>query len=277
MPIGPTFTRAQLEIHASGKISEIYGERFAPQDSFRRQVRMPEPPLLLADRITGLDAELGSMGLGTIWSETDVVEDAWYMHQGHMPAGIMIESGQADLMLISYLGVDFTNRNDRVYRLLGCELTYSSGLPTAGDTLSYDIHMDGHATQGDIRLMFFHYDCRIDGAIRLRVREGQAGFFTDAELADSDGCLWSAEDEPPAADLRLDQPAAVCSKTNFSIADVEAFSRGVSSNALAKALSAAYRIRVRRESKPVRCNCWARFPNLIRAAAPGSAVTPSRA
>ncbi|MDE0881979.1 MAG: beta-ketoacyl synthase N-terminal-like domain-containing protein, partial [Myxococcota bacterium] len=195
MPTGPSFTRAQLETHASGNISEIYGERFRPQDSFRRQVRMPEPPLLLADRVTGLDAELGSMGLGTIWSETDVQKDAWYMHQGHMPAGIMIESGQADLMLISYLGVDFTNRNDRVYRLLGCELTYSRGLPQAGDTLSYDIHMDGHATQGDVRLMFFHYDCRINGEIRLRVRQGQAGFFTDQELAESDGCLWRPEDE----------------------------------------------------------------------------------
>ena len=57
-----------------------------------RQVRMPEPPLLLADRVTGLDAEPGSMGKGTIWTETDVTHDAWYMHDGRMPAGIMIES-----------------------------------------------------------------------------------------------------------------------------------------------------------------------------------------
>jgi len=225
-PTGPTFDRAQLEIHASGRISDIFGPKFAGQDGFRRQVRMPEPPLLLADRITGLDAVAGSMGKGTIWSETDVTAGAWYLHQGRMPPGIMIESGQADLMLISYLGVDATNRNDRVYRLLGCELTWHGGLPEVGDTLAYDIHMDGYATQGDIRLMFFHYDCRIDGQVRLSVRQGQAGFFTDAELADSDGCLWSPEEVDLPASARLDPPAVRCSKDAFSLADVQAFAHG---------------------------------------------------
>jgi acyl transferase domain-containing protein/3-hydroxymyristoyl/3-hydroxydecanoyl-(acyl carrier protein) dehydratase len=226
VPTGPTFDRAQLEIHSTGRISEIFGESFKVQDDFHRQVRMPEPPLLLADRITGLDAELGSMGKGTIWSETDVTPDAWYLHQGHMPAGIMIESGQADLMLISYLGVDFTNRNDRVYRLLGCELTYHKGLPEVGETLSYDIHMDGHATQGDVRLMFFHYDCRIGGENRLSVRKGQAGFFTDAELADSDGCLWTPEEQELVDNPRLDAPAVDCTKSAFSAAEIEAFADG---------------------------------------------------
>ena len=63
--------RAQLEIHASGRISEIYGAEFACQDGYLRQVRMPEPPLLLADRVIGMDAEPGSMAQGTIWTETD--------------------------------------------------------------------------------------------------------------------------------------------------------------------------------------------------------------
>ena len=273
-PTGPTFDRAQLETHASGRISDIFGPQFAGQDDFLRQVRMPEPPLLLADRVTGLDAVPGSMGKGTIWSETDITADAWYLHQGHMPSGIMIESGQADLMLISYLGVDATNRNDRVYRLLGCELTYYAEpastasphnspdktgsrseagspstqkpraasatpgaavperdgalavLPRAGDTLSYDIHMDGHATQGDVRLMFFHYDCRVDGAPRLAVRKGQAGFFTDAELADSAGCLWSPADIELDPDARVDPPAVVCTRTQFSQDDLAAFADG---------------------------------------------------
>ena len=225
-PTGPTFSRAQLEIHASGRISEIYGELFAVSDDYRRQVRMPEPPLLLADRVTGLDAVAGSMDKGTIWSETDVTADAWYLHQGHIPAGVMIEAGQADLMLISYLGVDFSNRGERVYRLLGCELTYRGGLPTVGDLLSYDIHLDGHAAQGDVRLMFFHSDCRIDGAERLSVRKGQAGFFTDAELAESDGCLWTPEAQELVADPRVDAPFVRCQKSDFTAADLAAFADG---------------------------------------------------
>ena len=76
-----------------------------------------------------------------------------------MPAGILIESGQADLMLISWLGVDLHNRGDRVYRLLGCELTFHGQLPAIGETLRYEISIDGHARHGDVGLFFFHYDC----------------------------------------------------------------------------------------------------------------------
>ena len=225
-PVGPSFDRAQLEVHASGRISEIFGDKFTIQDDYTRQVRMPEPPLLLADRVTGIDAIPGTLGLGTIWSETDITEDAWYLHQGHIPAGIMIESGQADLMLISWMGVDFTNRGERVYRLLGCELVYHGGLAAAGDTLRYDIHMDGHASQGAVRLMFFHYDCRVDGRIRLSVRNGQAGFFTDGELANSDGCLWKPEQQEIVENPRLDAPHVVCTRTSLIEEQVRAFSEG---------------------------------------------------
>ena len=106
--------------------------------------------------MTGIDAEPGAMGSrGTIWTETDVTADAWYLDRGRMPAGVLIESGQADLLLISYLGADFVNKGERVYRLLGCELTYHGNLPRVGETLVYDIHIDGYAQNGPVRLFFF--------------------------------------------------------------------------------------------------------------------------
>jgi len=124
-PTGPTLTREQLETHASGRISEIFGAEFAPQDDYAVQVRMPEPPLLLADRMVGIDATPLSLGKGTIWTETDITWDKWYLHDGYITPGVMIECGQADLMLISWLGIDVkNNRGERKYRLLGCTLTY---------------------------------------------------------------------------------------------------------------------------------------------------------
>lgn len=231
-PRGPAFTRRDLEIHASGRISEIFGPLFAQQDDYPVQVRMPEPPLLLADRCTGIDAEPGSMGKGTCWTETDVRADSWYLqHDGHMPAGIMIESGQADLFLISWLGADFLNKGERAYRLLGCEMTWLGDLPKVGDTLAYDIHIDGHAKQGDVRLFFFHYDCWVrqaDGTIRpaLKVRHGQAGFFTEQELADSAGILWTPQAQEIRADARVDPPAIDHGKRSFSRTELEAFAAG---------------------------------------------------
>jgi acyl transferase domain-containing protein/3-hydroxymyristoyl/3-hydroxydecanoyl-(acyl carrier protein) dehydratase/1-acyl-sn-glycerol-3-phosphate acyltransferase len=223
---GPKFSRSDLEILASGSISSIFGPAFAGQDPHARQCRMPEPPLLLADRVTGIDAVHHSMGTGTIWTETDVRHDSWYLHQGRMPAGIVIESGQADLLLISWLGIDSLTRGERVYRLLGCEATYHGELPRPGDTLVYEIHIDGHAEQGDVRLFFFHYDCRINGELRISVRNGQAGFFTYEELANSGGVLWDPKGAAHETTGPLDPPLVICEKRSFSPEEVLAFSEG---------------------------------------------------
>lgn len=111
-PVGPSFTREQLIQLASGKISQLFGPDFAGQDDFVRQVRMPMPPMLLADRVTGIDATPGELGVGTIWTETDVTPDAWYLDQDRAPLGITIEAGQADLLLVSWMGIDRLNRSD---------------------------------------------------------------------------------------------------------------------------------------------------------------------
>ena len=226
LPASPRFTRADLETHASGRISAIFGPAFVGQDGYTRQVRMPEPPLLLCDRVVAIDGEPMGMGKGRIVTETDVANHAWALHAGRLPAGVMIEAGQADLMLISWLGVDALNRGERVYRLLGCELTYHGDLPRADDTLHFDIVLDGHAAQGDVRLMFFHYDCVNGGRAQLSVRGGQAGFFTDAELAASAGCLWSPQAQAIVEAPRLDPPSAACTRAALTRADLEALAAG---------------------------------------------------
>ena len=228
VPSGPRWNKDELEIHSSGKISEIFGPMFEPQDGFELQCRMPEPPLLLADRVTGMVATAGKLGQGTIWTETDVEAGAWYLNEGYMPAGFMIESGQADLMLISYMGIDLLNLGARSYRLLGCTLTYHGDLPSPGETLEYEIRITGHAKHGDIRLFFFEYDCIVDGQPRLTVRDAQAGFFTSAELEDALGVLWTPEDtiDELSPTDRVDGPAIVCTKQSFTQQEVMAFSEG---------------------------------------------------
>jgi len=223
---GLSFDKRALEIHANGQISQIFGLDFADQDAFRRRVRMPEPPLLLADRVVRLEAAPLSLGTGTIWTETDIAPAAWYLHDNRMPAGIMIESGQADLFLISWLGVDALNRGERVYRLLGCELTYHGGLPVAGETLRYEIGVDGHAQQGDVRLFFFHSTCTVAGITRLTVRGGQAGFFTDEELAGSAGVLWDSANLDRCEGARVDPPTVCSGPLRLSREQLEAFAAG---------------------------------------------------
>ena len=90
----------------------------------------------------------------------DIPEGMDWSADGRPPPCVMVESGQADLMLVSYLGADFESQGERMYRLLGCDLTYHGRLPVPGETLTYEIHIDGHARMGPMRIFFFHYDCR---------------------------------------------------------------------------------------------------------------------
>ncbi|MGA5699450.1 beta-ketoacyl synthase N-terminal-like domain-containing protein [Peterkaempfera bronchialis] len=242
---GPAFDRAQLEHLAHGRISELFGPAFAAQDDRHRQTRLPRPPLLLVDRVLGIDAEPAALlrasapGTGTLWTETDVRPDSWYLDAtGRMPPGIMVEAGQADLLLISWLGADLLDRQDRVYRLLGCELTLYGSPPRPGDTLHFEIHIDGHAVHQGVRLFFFHYDCHVDGELRLTVRNGQAGFFTDEELESSAGVLWHPADGPPDPDATVDPPVATTA-SRFDAAQVRAFADGNPADCFGPAWTAA--------------------------------------
>lgn len=226
-PTGPTLDRAALEFASRDRLSVVFGPLFERQDGYRLQCRMPEPPLLLVDRVTGVEGEPGSMGKGVCWTETDVVADAWYLDDGRMPTGLLIEAGQADLLLISWLGVDFLNRDARAYRLLGCELTFHRSVqPRVGDTLRYQIHIDGHAEVGGVRLFFFRYDAHVGDRLLSSVRSGQAGFFSAEELAGSDGVLWSAEEDAPKAGARLDPAPCITAARAFDDAAVAAFADG---------------------------------------------------
>jgi acyl transferase domain-containing protein/3-hydroxymyristoyl/3-hydroxydecanoyl-(acyl carrier protein) dehydratase len=228
-PQGPAFDRAALEAASRGPVSALFGPAFARQDGYSRVVRMPAPPLLLADRVTGIEGAPGVQGKGTIWTETDVGGRADHLlHIGRMRPGIVIESGQADLLLASWMGVDFLNKSERVYRLLGCELTFhEGGLPRDGETLRFQINIDTHATAGDVRLFFFNYDARVDGRPLLSVRNGLAGFFADTELAQSQGVLWDAETSPPpTASPRLAPLPRASKRGSFSAEALDAFHAG---------------------------------------------------
>ena len=225
-PRGQSFDRAQLEFLAEGRISELFGPQFAELDDRPRQTRLPAPPMLLADRVTGIDAEAGSMGTGTIWTETDVTLDAWYLDvNGRMPAALMSEGGQADLLLISWLGIDLLGDGGRVYRLLGCELTYHGSPAVAGETLRYEISIDRHVDADGVRLFFFRYDCYVGDELRITLRNGQAGFFTDSELARTDGLPWDPARNGPD-DGSADPPVVPVVGRKFGRDEVRAFADG---------------------------------------------------
>jgi acyl transferase domain-containing protein/3-hydroxymyristoyl/3-hydroxydecanoyl-(acyl carrier protein) dehydratase len=227
-PTGPNWDYPEIEKSAREKMSAFFGKAFRKQDKYARQVRLPAPPLLLVDRITGIDAEAGVESTGVIWTETDLTEDQWFIHDGRIRPGPLIESGQADLTLIGWMGADFRNQDDRVYRLLGCEITFhEGGLPEPGETLHFQIEITGHATLAGVRMFFFQYDCMAGDRRVFSVRNGQAGFFSDEELASGKGVMWdAAKDAPPTAHPAPFEAEGASRKRAFTAEDVDAYRAG---------------------------------------------------
>ena len=186
---GDVWGESDLLEFAQGSIQKVFGPRYAEIDGFRRRVRLPMPPYLLVSRVTQLQAEFGRFEPSTITTEYDVPESAWYLVDGRVPWCVAIESGQCDLLLIAYLGIDVHNRGERVYRLLDCSLQFFGSLPKAGSRLRYEIRIERFARSGDTLLFFFAYDAFVDDQLLVKMTGGCAGFFSDDELANSRGII----------------------------------------------------------------------------------------
>ncbi|WP_423213348.1 beta-ketoacyl synthase N-terminal-like domain-containing protein [Shewanella maritima] len=196
---------ADLVEYAEGDIAKVFGDDYAVIDNYSRRVRLPTTDYLLVSRVTKLDAQTNQYRPSSMTTEYDIPVDAPYLVDGQIPWAVAVESGQCDLMLISYLGIDFENKGERVYRLLDCTLTFLDDLPRGGDTLRYDIKINNFAKNGDTLLFFFSYECFVGDKMILKMDGGCAGFFTDKELEDGKGVI-RTDDEIAKRQAALNNP-----------------------------------------------------------------------
>ena len=197
VPFAPTtsdevpraLNREQCMEFAIGLIGNALGPRFADVDSHPTRVRLPDEPLMLVDRIVGIEGEPLSMTSGRVVTEHDVLRDGWYLDSGRMPTCIAVEAGQADLFLSGYLGIDFKTKGLAMYRLLDAEVTFHRHLPLPGEVVKYDIHIDRFFRHGNPYFFHFRFDSTVGGQPFLSMRNGCAGFFTNQELDAGQGIV----------------------------------------------------------------------------------------
>jgi PfaB family protein len=183
------FNRKECMEFAIGSIGEMLGSQFADIDQHPTRVRLPDEPLMLVDRILEVEGEPDSMTHGSVVTEHDVLPGAWYLDLGRIPTCIAVEAGQADLFLSGYLGIDHITKGLAVYRLLDARITFHGPLPTAGQTIHYDIHIDHFFNQGDTRLFRFNFEGTVNGGPLLTMTHGCAGFFSQQELDSGQGIV----------------------------------------------------------------------------------------
>ncbi|MBW6509765.1 MAG: type I polyketide synthase [Desulfuromonadales bacterium] len=221
--IAPVFDRSMCMEFAIGSVAKMLGNDFAEVDTFPTRVRLPDEPLMLVDRIVALEGEPRSMSFGRVVTEHDVTAERWYLDGGRIPTCVAVEAGQADLFLSGYLGIDFITRGQAVYRLLDAVVTFHRGLPTIGETIRYDIHIDKFFRQDQTYLFRFHFEATVNGEPLLSMRDGCAGFFSAAELAAGKGIVHTRLDLLPQpgrlpADWRQLVPLTVESYSDVQVA-----------------------------------------------------------
>lgn len=224
----PIWEETDLLEFAQGRIAPVFGPEFAEIDTYERRCRLPEPPYHFVSRVTHLRGRTGHFEPSEITTEYDVPVDAWYTVDGLVPCAVTIEAGQCDMLLISYLGVDFHNRGERVYRLLDSRLVFHGGLPREGQTLRYEIKVDRFVWNGDNLLFFFNYRCYADGELILELLDACAGFFTDTELGTSLGVVESGADRARRAAMTPTwfKPLARTARTGLNGQDLQLLAEG---------------------------------------------------
>jgi len=213
------FSQQDLKEFANGKIGKVFGPDYNIIDSYKRRVMLPKDPYLLVSRVTKLNAKRGDYKPSTMQTEYDIPHSAWFTTDGQIPWAVSVESGQCDLLLISYLGIDFENKGDLVYRLLDCTLTFVDDLPFEGQTLRYDISINNFIRNGENLLFFFSYRCYVEDRLVLKMDNGCAGFFNDEQLQDGTGVIYSS------SELELKQKVTKKNFTPFLYTDKKQFSK----------------------------------------------------
>jgi acyl transferase domain-containing protein/3-hydroxymyristoyl/3-hydroxydecanoyl-(acyl carrier protein) dehydratase len=227
-PLKPALDRTQCLEFARGSIGKVLGPQFAPIDSYPTRVRLPDEPLMLVDRIIVIEGEPCSMGSGRVTTEHDIHPGAWYLDGGRIPTCIAVESGQADLFLSGYLGIDHITKGLAVYRLLDAEICFHDALPGPGQTIHYDIRIERFFRQGDTHLFRFSFEGTVNGKPLLSMKNGCAGFFTQGELDAGKGIVLTEFERRPAAGVRTPdwQPLATMQCESYTDTQIEALRSG---------------------------------------------------
>jgi 3-hydroxymyristoyl/3-hydroxydecanoyl-(acyl carrier protein) dehydratase len=182
---GPKLNRRELEEIATMKrsIASVFGPLFERQKNHRYQLRLPAPPMTIVDRVTGIEGEPGSVAPGRLWSETDVTADCWWLDPaGYMSTFALCESGQANMLLASWLGMDLLHEGLHRYRLIDLDHCLNGPVPAVGETVAVELILERAATVGGIRLFFFSVNVRVGDDLRSLTRF-TAGLFTEEQLA----------------------------------------------------------------------------------------------
>jgi PfaB family protein len=218
-PAHVLFDEKELLEFAEGKVGRVFGSEYASVDSYPKRARLPLPPFLFVSRVTKLDAKKGCFEPCSIETEYDIPQHAWYAFDGQVPIAIPLEASHSSIFLVSYLGIDFEAKGQRVFRNLGGSTTFLGDAPRIGDTLRCRTRINSFSRFGETFLLFFTYECFVGERMFLKMESG-GGLFSQQELERGQGIITNErEKQKERIQQQHFQPLLSCPKTVFDPED----------------------------------------------------------
>lgn len=185
-PATVAYNEADILEIAEGRVANVFGEDYAAIDAMPRRVRVPGQPFTAMSRVTHIEGLRGNFDSGRIVTEFDIPRGAWFAVEGSSASQLALDA-QGVLFLLSYLGVDLESAGRRRFRWLDANITMTGDYPREGDTLRYDIALTRSFRDGEALMLFFDMIATSGGRPLLQNRDCCVGFFTDDDLARSQG------------------------------------------------------------------------------------------
>ncbi len=191
VPAKRAWPRERLVAFSEGKPSDCFGAPYAIFDAGRFCARLPRPPFLFLDRVTGVEGEPFRMRPGVVVeAEHDVHPDAWYF-AAHLrpttPYAVLLEIAlQTCGFASAYVGSALRSDDPLHYRNLGGRGILRRPVGPEPAVLHSRSRLVDVARSGGMIIQRFEFEV---SAVGHPVYDGTTyfGFFTPGALADQTG------------------------------------------------------------------------------------------
>ena len=175
--------REQILEITGGSPSKVWGKQYEALDSLKIRARMPMPPFLFVDRVTGIDAEFCKLRPSWIETETDIKDDCIMLTSKSMiTPTLLAESSHSAILLLSYMGIDVLSGGGLGYRILNTQGAYFDDIPLRGDTVRSKLEFTDFINSGSMTLVKSKFWC-YNGEKLILTFDLLGGLFTEADLA----------------------------------------------------------------------------------------------